>query len=92
METRNSKRIHSMFVSEPIGSKPCTDLPGISLVLGKRLADIGFDKAYCLLGQFLLLKKDKDLFQEWLNLEVYANKRQSDRCYECLLEWSDQFL
>ena len=41
METRTSKRIR-VFVNEPIGSKPCTDLPGISVVLGKRLVDRGF--------------------------------------------------
>jgi len=92
METRTSKRIHNMFVNEPIGSKPCTDLPGISVVLGKRLGDIGFDKAYSVLGQFLLLKKDKELFQSWLHLEVSANKWQSERCYDCLQEWCDQFL
>ena len=92
METRDSKRLHNIFISEPIIDKPCTDLPGISVVLGKKLTDIWFDKAYCILGQFLLLKKDKELFQMWLNIEVSANKWQSERCYECLLEWCDQFL
>lgn len=81
-----------MFVDEPMGNKPCTELPGISVVLGKRLSDAGFDKAYSIFGQLLLLKKDKELFQEWLNMEVAANKWQSERCYECLLEWCDQFL
>lgn len=81
-----------MFVDEPMGNKSCTDLPGISVVLGKRLSDAGFDKAYCVFGQFLLLKKNKELFQEWLNMEVAANKWQSERCYKCLLEWCNQFL
>lgn len=92
METRSSKRAHNIFIGEPIKNKPCTDLPGISVVLGKRLTDIGFDKAYCVLGQLLLLKKDKELFQTWLHIEVSANKWQSILCYECLLEWCDQFL
>ena len=44
------------------GEKAVTDLAGIGDVLGKRLESKGFDKAYVVLGQFLLLKKNKDLF------------------------------
>lgn len=35
---------NSNFVSEPIGDKPVTSLPGIGKTLGKRLTDKGFDK------------------------------------------------
>lgn len=92
METRSTKRMHKIFMDEPIGSKPCTDIPGISVALGKRLSDLGFDKAYCVLGQFLLFKKDRELFEIWLHLEISANKRHSELCYECLNEWCNQFL
>ena len=50
---------HQNFCQETIGDKLVTDVPGIGEVLGKRLKDKGFDKAYVLLGQFLLFKKDE---------------------------------
>ena len=43
---------------------------GIGDVLGKRLESKGFDKAYVVLGQFLLLKKNRDLFVEWIKVNI----------------------
>ena len=57
------------------------DLAGIGDVLGKRLESKGFDKAYLVLGQFLLLKKNKDLFVEWIKDLAGANTKQSGDCY-----------
>ena len=51
-----------------MGEKTVTDLAGIGEVLGKRLESKGFDKAYVVLGQFCLLKKNKDLFVAWIKV------------------------
>ncbi len=65
---------HRNFVAEPMGEKEVGDLAGIGEVLGKRLSSKGFDKAYTVLGQFLLLKKNKGIisisFDELLQLET----------------------
>ena len=83
---------HRNFISEPMGDKPVTDLAGIGPVLGGKLAEKGFDKAYVVLGQFLVLKKNEELFKDWLNQTSGANSKQSGDCYTCLKEWCDAFL
>jgi len=75
-----------------MGEKPVMALAGIGEALGKRLEDKGFDKAYVVLGQFLVLKKDEDLFVDWLKESCGANKKQQADCYGCLREWCDAFL
>ncbi|XP_052106890.1 barrier-to-autointegration factor-like [Mytilus californianus] len=83
---------HRNFVMEPMGDKPVTELAGIGEVLGGRLSESGFDCAYVVLGQFLVLKKDEDMFKDWLKDLIGANSKQQNDCYQCLKEWCDQFL
>ncbi|CAG05100.1 unnamed protein product [Tetraodon nigroviridis] len=90
MSTTSQK--HRNFVGEPMGDKPVTALSGIGEVLGRSLEHKGFDKAYVVLGQFLLLKKDVELFTEWLKDVSGANVRQAGSCAQCLKEWCDAFL
>ena len=75
-----------------MGDKLVTDLAGIGPVLGGKLAEKGFDKAYVVLGQFLVLKKNEELFKDWVNQTCGANAKQSGDCYNCLKEWCDAFL
>ena len=70
MSTTSQK--HRNFVAEPMNDKSVTDLAGIGEVLGKRLTAKGFDKAYVVLGQFLVLKKNRDLFIDWLKGMSYS--------------------
>jgi len=83
---------HRDFVGEPMGEKEVTSIAGIGDTYGKKLVDRGFDKAYVLLGQYLLLKKDKDLFMEWLKLEVGVTKHHAESCFTCLDEWAGQHI
>ncbi|XP_072110755.1 barrier-to-autointegration factor B-like [Mobula birostris] len=83
---------HRDFVAKPIGEKSMKCLEGIGETLGQRLEDQGFDKAYVVLGQFPVLKKDEELFKEWLKDTCQANAKQSNDCHTCLWEWCDAFL
>uniref|UniRef100_A0A0B7A1E3 Barrier-to-autointegration factor-like protein n=1 Tax=Arion vulgaris TaxID=1028688 RepID=A0A0B7A1E3_9EUPU len=83
---------HRNFVSEPMGEKDVTELAGIGDALGSRLMDKHYTKAYVVLGQFLLFKKDESLFKDWLNNMTGANSKQQSDCYLCLKEWCDSFL
>ena len=83
---------HRDFVSEPIGEKPVTELPGIGNTLGRQLTVEGFDKAYMVLGQYLVLKKNKENFKTWLNETCRADARWQQQCYEGLKEWCKAFL
>ncbi|XP_067877749.1 barrier-to-autointegration factor B-like [Heterodontus francisci] len=83
---------HRDFVAEPMGEKSVKCLAGIGEILGKRLEDQGFDRAYVVLGQFLVLRKNEDLFKEWLKDTCQANSKQSNDCHTCLREWCDAFL
>uniref|UniRef100_A0A8C2S8D2 Barrier-to-autointegration factor n=1 Tax=Capra hircus TaxID=9925 RepID=A0A8C2S8D2_CAPHI len=82
----------SPFVAESRGQVPVGHLSSLGEVLGKKLEERGFDKAYVVLGQFLVLKKDEDLFREWLKDTCGANAKQSRDCFGCLREWCDAFL
>lgn len=83
---------HRNFVGEPMGEKAVTELAGIGQVLGGRLSGKGFDKAYVVLGQFLVLKKNEELFKDWLSETCGANSKQQGDCYTCLNEWCTAFL
>ncbi|WAR18794.1 BAF-like protein [Mya arenaria] len=80
---------HKNFVMEPMGDKAVTELAGMGPVLGGKLEEAGFDKAYVVLGQYLVLRKDEELFKEWLKDITGANKKQQNDCYTCLKEWSE---
>lgn len=83
---------HRDFVTEPIGEKLVTDLPGIGEKLGERLEAKGFEKAYTVLGQFLLLRRDEELFKEWLKEACGANAKQAGDCYTALRDWCGSFI
>lgn len=75
---------HRDFEAERMGGKPVGSLAGTEEVLGKKMEERGFDKAFVVLGQFLALKKDEVLFQEWLKDTCSTNAKQSQDCFRCL--------
>ncbi|XP_060531770.1 barrier-to-autointegration factor [Cylas formicarius] len=83
---------HRNFVAEPMGDKPVTELAGVGEVLGNRLVQAGFDKAYVVLGQFLVLKKNQELFKEWMKDTCSADSKKSTDCWQCLNDWCEEFL
>jgi len=75
-----------------MGEKDIETLPGIGIVAGTKLRNVGYDKAYILLGQFLIFKKNKALLSDWLREHTKMNQKQLKDCTECLYEWSYNFI
>jgi hypothetical protein len=92
MQATSTSQKHKDFVSEPMGEKDITEIAGIGKVLGQRLTEKGYDRAYVLLGQFLVLKKDEENFKDWLKETCGANSLQASNCFECLNEWCNSYI
>jgi len=75
-----------------MGEKAVTELPGIGVKLGEKLKERGFERAYVVLGQFLILNKDEEMFIDWVKSEIGANSKQAGDCCKGLKEWCDSFL
>jgi hypothetical protein len=63
------------FVGEPIGEKDVAELPGITQTYNQRLENLGYDQAYMVLGQFLVMLKNEEDFQDWLKLKIGMKER-----------------
>lgn len=49
-------------------------------------------QASTILGQYLILKQNNDLFVDWLRCICNADLKQATDCNRCLRDWCDQFL
>lgn len=49
-------------------------------------------QAYTVLGQYLVLKKNSDLFKEWMKETCSATSKNSGDTYQCLNDWCEEFL
>uniref|UniRef100_A0A1E1XVJ0 Barrier-to-autointegration factor-like protein n=1 Tax=Amblyomma sculptum TaxID=1581419 RepID=A0A1E1XVJ0_AMBSC len=89
MSTTSEK--HRNFVSEPMGDKDVTDIAGIDGDLATQMKDKGFDKAYIVVGKFLVIGRNKDEFISWLKDVGGANDEQAEVCFECLDQYCREF-
>lgn len=80
---------YQKFVKEKLGDKDVEDVCGIDETSAYLLKEEGWTQAYTLLGQFLLLKKDEELFISWLTMTAKVNLLHGRIAYECLKEWCD---
>ena len=82
---------HEMFVREPMGDKDVCELAGIGPRCAELFRNLGFDKAYNLLGQFLILNQDEEMFCAWLAQEISdghaMSKKHRTDVYHCLKQW-----
>ena len=49
-------------------------------------------QAYNILGQYLLLNKNEELFQDWLKQEAGINSKIAKEVYNCISEWTLAFI
>ena len=80
------------FISEPMGGKNVTELPGIGSAYGAILCANGFDTADTVLGQFLVLKRNEEMFKAWLHSVCGANSRYQEYCYNGLNSWCNSYI
>lgn len=84
---------HADFVRETMRDKPIESISGVGDWSKTSFNEKGLDKAYHLLGEFLLLSKDITLFDQWLetNAPRMKPKNRGD-VIKCLQEWCDKNL
>ena len=104
MSTTSKK--HANFISEPMGDKEVSEIAGIGPTYQKRLKEKGFEyvskefkilnnqyfQAYNLLGQFLLVNKDEEMFKEWLKEEISMTAKYQKDATECIAEWTRSYV
>ena len=88
MASTTTTQKHQDFVSAPMLEKSVDNIAGIGSALTSKLSEEGFDKAYTILGQFLLLKKNKKQFIDWLKTICGANAKQAEECFQCIHAWT----
>lgn len=79
------------FVSEPLGDKPVTAIAGIGKATSERMASLGINYAYQLVGIFLQHKKDRVLFRTHLSSSFGMNNNHLVATTNCIGSWVDSY-
>ena len=80
------------FLIEPIGEKSVTELHGVGPKIARKLKGAGYDTAFSVFGQYLVLKRNQELFEFWFMLLTRSNVNHARKCYTCLNEWFGNFM
>lgn len=91
METTTKKR--STFLSTPLNAvTSLTQVPGVGPVTLERLTRFGITNPSQLVGQFMLLDRDKAAMANWLRSACAVRQRESDMMAEALFEKSERMV
>ena len=88
----NDQLKYRRFLSEPMGDKEVSALPGVTSVAGCRLRERGYATAAKVWGKFLTLQKNQELFQIWLHDVSGASKQAAQACRRCLDVYCDIYM
>ena len=83
-----NNNIYYRFERQPIGNKSITEIPGLEYY-GNEFNLIGYVKAFHLLGQYLLLNKNNEIFNMWLEKEFPSIPSiNRNLCVEAISQWT----
>ena len=84
MDNTTTKK-QATFLSTPLNSiTSLTQVPGVGIVTLDRLSKVGVSNPAQLIGQFLLLNRDKDAMVNWLRTACTVRQREGDVIAEAL--------
>lgn len=84
----STSKKHQNFVRESMKNKTIIEIAGIGQSANDYFVRKGFTHAYHLLGQFLLMSCDKNVFDTWLQEEFpFIAEKQRNDIYYSLSEW-----
>lgn len=75
-----------------MGNKSVTAIPGIEEGFAADLRARNIDKAYQLYGQYLILDRNEERFNDWLTSTFrLMNVKHQKACYQALKEYDDRY-
>jgi hypothetical protein len=86
MDNTTTKK-NATFLSTPLNAiTSLTQVPGVGVVTLDRLSKCGISSPGQLLGQFMLLNRDKEAMTNWLRSACSVRQREGDVIAEALFE------
>jgi hypothetical protein len=92
MENTTTKK-RATFLSTPLNSiTSLNQVPGVGPVTLDRLSQRGITSPAQLIGQFMLLNRDRAAMVEWLQKECAVRQREGEMVAEALFEKSERMV